>query len=249
MPSTLARHHGCQTSLSTRSRRPARRPRSRFRCCDSAGCARCRRRQHRGAPAGAFSSSTVRRGSTSGQPPSRIIASKSALPPFRRQHDARQRARIFVDVGVLGARDEFEIARLERLVDLLDRHAGRDEAHAEQVFQRRAIGGHQRRESAAARRRPPCRPRAVARSKSIEPQRVVPEQMIEAVDQPDVRPVIGDADQFDAVAAVGRGGGLELGLQQRDGFVGRCPGAAPRNATAAARSTRSARCSSRDRRR
>ena len=44
--------------------------------------------------------------------------------------------------------------------------------------------------------------------------------MVEVVDQPDVRPVIGDADQFDAVAAVGRGGGLELRLQQRDGLVG-----------------------------
>ena len=28
------------------------------------------------------------------------------LAPFRRQHHARQRARIFVDIGVLGARDE-----------------------------------------------------------------------------------------------------------------------------------------------
>ena len=43
--------------------------------------------------------------------------------------------------------------------------------------------------------------------------------MIEVVDQPDVRPMVGDADQFDAVAAVGRGGGLELRLQQRDGLV------------------------------
>ncbi len=42
--------------------------------------------------------------------------------------DARQRARVFIDEGVLGARDKGHVARLQILVDLLDRHAGRDEA-------------------------------------------------------------------------------------------------------------------------
>ena len=170
------------------------------------------------------------------------------LAPFRRQHHARQRARIFVNVGVLGARDEIEIARLERLVDLLDRHADGDEAHAEQIFQHRAIGRHQRRKLPLV----DAGHRVGRGGGALEvhqPQRIVPEQMVEVVNEPDVRPMIGDADQFDAVAAVGRGGGLELGLQQRDGFVRRCPGAAPRIATASARSTRSAHCSSQDRRR
>ena len=140
------------------------------------------------------------------------------LAPFGRQHYARQRARIFIDVGILGARDEIEIAGLERWIDLLDRRADGDEAHAEQVFQRRTIRRHQRRELPLVDTG--HRVGRVGGALEVhQPQRIVPEQMIEVVNEPDVRPVIGDADQLDAVAAIGRGGGLELRLQQRDGFV------------------------------
>ena len=35
----------------------------------------------------------------------------------------------------------------------------------------------------------------------LQPQRIVPKQMIEVVNEPDIRPMIAHADQFDAVAA------------------------------------------------
>ncbi len=73
--------------------------------------------------------------------------------PIRQQHDAWQRTRVFVDVGILGARDEVEIAGLERGIDLLHRDAGSDEAHAEEVGESRAVGRIERREPALPARR------------------------------------------------------------------------------------------------
>jgi hypothetical protein len=43
--------------------------------------------------------------------------------------------------------------------------------------------------------------------------------MVEVVNEPDVRPMIGDADQFDAVAAIRRRGSFSLS-SAADGFVG-----------------------------
>ena len=89
----------------------------------------------------------------------------------------------------------------------------------------------------------------VGRAREIaQPQRIVAEQMIEAVHQPDVRPVIADADQFDAVAAVGRNAAPRASPSAARRFRSSCRGAAPRRTTAAARSTRAARCSRRSRR-
>ena len=59
---------------------------------------------------------------------------------------------------------------------------------------------------------------SVALLEVAEPQRVVAEQMVEVVDQADVRPVVTDADQFDAVAPVGRGRRGELRLEQAQRF-------------------------------
>ena len=118
---------------------------------------------------------------------------------------------------------------LSDCVDLLDRHAEGDEAHAEQILQRRAIGRHQRRERALVGAGDRVR-RAGGALEVHQPQRIVAEQMIEVVDQPDVRPMIGDADQFDAVAAVGRRGGLSFAFS-RVTVSSLVWAAAPRSAT------------------
>ena len=55
--------------------------------------------------------------------------------------------------------------------------------------------------------------------KMAKPQRIMAVQMVEIVYEPDVRKMVGDADQFDTVAPVGSGCGVELGFQQRDGFI------------------------------
>ena len=48
-----------------------------------------------------------------------------------KSQNARQRARVLVDVRISRTPDEVEVAGLERRVNLLDRHAYCDEAHAE----------------------------------------------------------------------------------------------------------------------
>ena len=59
--------------------------------------------------------------------------------PLRDQHHARQRARILIDVRILGMRKEFQVARLERRIDLVDRHAGGDEPHPQKICKSRMI--------------------------------------------------------------------------------------------------------------
>jgi hypothetical protein len=129
-----------------------------------------------------------------------------------------------VDVGVLGARDEFRSPGLQRLVDLLDRHAGRDQAQAEQIANAERVGRIERRERPLARRRD-----RVADFRGViepfQPQRIVPETVLAAVDQADVRPMIADADQLDAVAMVRRCAARPL-PDQRDGLVARVGGSA-----------------------
>src|SRR6266496_3247651 len=114
-------------------------------------------------------------------------------PPVREHHHPRQRARVLVDVGLLGAAQERQIAGLERLVDLLDRNAGRDHAHPEKVGEGRAIRRIERREAPLLRRRD-----GVSDGGRLleipEPQRVLAEHMIEPVDETEIRPVIADAD-------------------------------------------------------
>ena len=43
--------------------------------------------------------------------------------------------------------------------------------------------------------------------------------MVEALGERDVRPMVGDADEFDAVAPDGRGRLRELGLEKGDRLV------------------------------
>ena len=141
---------------------------------------------------------------------------------------------------------EQEIAGFQRLVDLFDRHAGDDEAVAAQVREGRAVGRKQWREGALIRLR--HRVADAGRAGEIgEPQWVMSEQVIEALGERHVRPVIGDADQFHPVAAIGRRRLGELRLDERDGRIVGLADAALRRATAAGRSIRSARCSRRDR--
>jgi hypothetical protein len=64
--------------------------------------------------------------------------------PVGQEHNARQGAGIFVNVGILGLRDEGKVARLKRRVDFLDGHANHDETQAEQVGKDRAIRGKER---------------------------------------------------------------------------------------------------------
>ena len=166
---------------------------------------------------GAFSSSTVFCGSTSARPAGRRQLIEVRDLPFADQHHAWQRARILVDVGILGAGDEIEIAGLERRVDPLDRHAGRDQPHAEQIGEGRAPRRIERRERPLADRR-----HRVADARRVieplQPQWIVAEHLLAAVDQAHVGPVIFDADRLDAVAMVRLLLRKAL-LDQRDRFV------------------------------
>ena len=106
---------------------------------------------------------------------------------------------------------------MSSLVDLLDRNAGRDQPHAEQIGEGRAVGRIERREHALTRRRD-----RVLRARRViepfQPQRIVAEHMLATLDQADVRPVICDPDQLDAVAVV-RLLRREALLDQRDRLV------------------------------
>ncbi len=86
--------------------------------------------------------------------------------PVTDHHHARQRARILVDIGVLGACDEIQVAGLEFLVDLLDRHAGRDDPYAEQVREHRAIARDRAARTRAGPAPRPC-PRRGSRHRTI----------------------------------------------------------------------------------
>ena len=135
----------------------------------------------------------------------------------RRQH-ARQRVGVFVNIGVGGLPDQGQVARLETAVDLLGRNAGRDPAQAEKIGHRRLVGRKSRREDALFGDRDMVV--GVGHLDEIrQPDRIVAEIHVEAVDQPGVRPMEVDAREFDAVAPVRRGVFGEFLFQESDGFV------------------------------
>jgi hypothetical protein len=121
---------------------------------------------------------------------------------LRHQQHARQGARVLIDIGVLGAGDLDEVAGLQALIDLLDGHAGRDEAQAEHVGEQRAVARHQRRESALVGQRDMVLG-AGRLAVEAEPQRVVAKRVVELVDEAGIGPVEVDAGELDAVAPVG----------------------------------------------
>ena len=133
--------------------------------------------------------------------------------PVRQQHHPGQRARVLVDVGILRACDEIEIAGRERGVDLLHRHAGGDKTHAEEIGEGGTVGGIERRKHALARNGD-----GVAHMRRLlepaQPQRIVAEYVIEILHEREVWPVIFDSDQLHAVAPVRRGGAGEPRLEE-----------------------------------
>ena len=157
------------------------------------------------------------RESAAGQP-SCMTSSKLARRGIRQQHDARQGARIFIDIGAARSLDEGEVAGLERGVDLFDRHAGRDEADAEQVGHGRSVGRKQRREGALVWRRHGVAD-ACGLREIVQPQRILSEQVIKAVGEAEIREMISDADHLDAVAPIRRSRRGEARLQQHHGFA------------------------------
>ena len=76
------------------------------------------------------------------------MRSKSALMRLSGKQHAIHGGRVFIDEAVRGAGDERQVAGLQRAVDGLDGRAGGDEAQAQQVGERRAIGREQRRKLA-----------------------------------------------------------------------------------------------------
>ncbi len=138
--------------------------------------------------------------------------------PVRQQHHPRQRPRILVDIGIPGTGDEIQIPGLERGVDLLNRHSAGDEAHAEQIGEGRAVGGTERREATLrSQGNGVADPRRLL--EPAQPQRIVAEHVVEIVREREIRPVIVDADQLDAIAPVGRRGGGEPRLEQAHGLI------------------------------
>ena len=79
-------------------------------------------------------------GSTPAGQPDRIELLEIDHAVIVQEHDPRQRARVLVDEGIRRVRDQLEVAGMQGGVDALHRHAGQDEAHAEEIGHGRAIG-------------------------------------------------------------------------------------------------------------
>ena len=161
--------------------------------------------------------------------------------PIRREQDARQRARVLVDVAVARVRQKAQIARLEVRIDLADMHARDDVTQAQHVGEQRAIGWEQRAEHALVRAGD-----VVARAgrvRDIEQDAADCSRACDRSRGSSARSAIRSRRrQFDAVAPV-RGKRLaEQPLQQQDRFILGVRLQHVEALLAAAPSTRSARC-------
>src|SRR5207245_10863945 len=120
--------------------------------------------------------------------------------------------------GLPGMGDVSEVAGFERAVDLLDRHTGRDEAHAEEVGKGRVIRRIERREHPLRGQRDGVS--GVGRRLEREQaKRIMAEYMVEVLSQREVGPVIANADELDTVAPIRRPGSGEAGFEELYSFV------------------------------
>jgi len=110
------------------------------------------------------------------------MRSKSASLPVGHHHHARQCAGFFIDIRFLGVGERnVRSPAASETIDLLDRNAGRDDAHPEQVRERRAIRRIERREPALNGQPRPYRRRASPDRTSVSRSGLWAEDVIKVV--------------------------------------------------------------------